>query len=83
MRHSLSLILLLYLVSHCTTPERCGDIYDKVSRDGRYFFILDAKYSLDVSTDNDIASFLPDNRLSGEVTKSVYDAFSIGEEYCQ
>ena len=83
MRHLLSLIIVLLLVSHCTTPEKCGEIYDKVSRDGRYFFILDANYSFDVSTDNDNASFLPDNRLSGEVTRSVYKAFSIGEEYCQ
>jgi hypothetical protein len=26
---------------------------------------------------------LPDNRLSGELTQSIYNAFSIGEEYCQ
>ena len=76
-------MVVLFLVSHCTTPEKCGEIYDKVNRDGRYFFILDPNYSFDVSTENDNASFLPDNRLSGEVTQSVYNEFSIGEEYCQ
>jgi hypothetical protein len=83
MRHLLSFIVVLFLVSHCTTPEKCGEIYDKVNRDGRYFFILDANYSFDVSTENDNASFLPDDRLSGEVSQSVYNTFSIGEEYCQ
>lgn len=83
MRNALSLMVVLFLVSHCTTPEKCGEIYDKVNRDGRYFFILDPNYSFDVSTENDNASFLPDNRLSGEVTQSVYNEFSIGEEYCQ
>lgn len=83
MRHLLSLMVVLFLLSHCTTPEKCGEIYDKVNRDGRYFFILDANYSFDVSTENDNASFLPDNRLSGEVTQNVYNAFSIGDEYCQ
>ena len=79
----LSLMIILFLGSHCTTPEKCGEIYDKVNRDGRFFFILDPNYSFDVSTENDNASFLPDNRLSGEVTQSVYNTFSIGEEYCQ
>ena len=83
MRNALFLMVVLFLVSHCTTPEKCGEIYDKVNRDGRYFFILDPNYSFDVSTENDNASFLPDNRLSGEVTQSVYNEFSIGEEYCQ
>ncbi len=83
MRPVLFIFLFSLFISNCTTPERCGEIFDKVDRDGRYFFILDANYSFDVSTENDNASFLPDNRLSGEVTKSVYDAFSTGEEYCQ
>ena len=83
MRYLLSLMIVLFLGSHCTTPEKCGEIYDKVNRDGRFFFILDPNYSFDVSTENDNASFLPDNRLSGEVTQSVYNVFSIGEEYCQ
>ena len=83
MRYLLSLMIVLFLGSHCTTPEKCGEIYDKVNRDGRFFFILDPNYSFDISTENDKASFLPDNRLSGEVTQSVYNTFSVGEEYCQ
>ena len=83
MRHLLSLMIVLFLVSHCTTPEKCGEIYDKVEQVGRYFFILDANYSYDVSTANDNASFLPDNRLSGEVSQSEFEAYAIGEEYCK
>lgn len=67
----------------CKSDEKCGEIYDKVSRDGRYFFILDPNYSIDVSTPNDNASFLPDNRVSGEVSEAVYNQFEIGQEYCQ
>ena len=47
------------------------------------FFILDANYSFDVSTQDDPTGFFPDNRLSGEVSQAVYNQFSIGEEYCQ
>jgi len=83
MQKQLFILGLLCVFTHCSKPERCGEIYDKITRDGRYFFILDSNYSIDVSTNNDNASFLPDNRLSGEVSKSVYDNHAIGEEYCQ
>lgn len=83
MRQPWFFLLLLIGTIQCTKQEKCGEIYDKVNREGRYFFILDANYSFDVSADNDNASFLPDNRLSGEVTQNVYTSFSIGEEYCQ
>ena len=33
------------------------------------FFILDANYSFDMSTQDDPTGFLPDNRLSGEAVK--------------
>ena len=83
MRLFLFLIVSLFIFTQCKTDEKCGEIYDKVSRDGRYFFILDANYSFDVSTQDDPTGFLPDNRLSGEVNQAVYNQFSIGEEYCQ
>lgn len=78
-----TLVFFLILLTACSENEKCGEIYDKVSREGRYFFIFDANFSFDVSTENDIASFIPDNRLSGEVNESVYNQFSIGEQYCQ
>ncbi len=67
----------------CTKQEKCGTIYDKITQNERYFFILDAAFSYDVSTNNDIASFLPDNRMSGEVSASVYNQYAVGDEYCQ
>lgn len=78
-----SLICFLIFLTACSENEKCGEIYDKINREGRYFFIFDADFSFDVSTANDIASFIPDNRLSGEVNESVYNQFSIGEQYCQ
>lgn len=75
--------LMYCLFIGCKSDEKCGEIYDKVSRDGRYFFILDPNYSIDVSTPNDNASFIPDNRVSGEVNEAVYNQFEIGQEYCQ
>ena len=71
------------LFTQCKPQEKCGEIYDKVSQNGRYFFILDANYSFDVSTQNDPTGSLPDNRLSGEVNRRTYNQFSIGDEYCQ
>lgn len=77
------LFFLALLFLSCKSEEKCGEIYDKVTRNGRFFFILDPAFSLDISTSNDNASFLPDNRVSGEVSQTVYQQFSIGEEYCQ
>lgn len=71
------------LILGCKSDEKCGEIYDKVSRDGRYFLILDPNYSIGISTPNDNTSFLPDNRVSGEVNETVYNQFEIGDEYCQ
>ena len=76
-------IFLMLLFTQCKQQEKCGEIYDKVTQNGRYFFILDANYSFDVSTQNDPTGFLPDNRLSGEVNRATYNQFSIGDEYCQ
>lgn len=76
-------LLFSFAFLSCKSEEKCGEIYDKITRNGRYFFVLDPTFSLDVSTANDNASFLPDNRVSGEVSQSVYEQFSIGEEYCQ
>ena len=76
-------VLLMLLFTQRKQQEKCGEIYDKVIQNGRYFFILDANYSFDVSTQNDPTGFLPDNQLSGEVNRATYNQFSIGDEYCQ
>lgn len=84
MKSQTALLMLLALVFlGCKSDEKCGEIYNKVTQNGRFFFILDPAFSLDVTTSNDNASFLPDNRVSGEVSQAVYQQFSIGEEYCQ
>ena len=79
----IAFFMFFLVFSSCREQEKCGEIYDKISEDGRYFFIFDSNYSFDVSTRNDNASFIPDNRLSGEVSQAIFNQFSIGEEYCQ
>lgn len=83
MKKTIFLFVLVLILSQCSKQEKCGDIYDKIIRDGRFFFILDAAYSLNVSAQNDNASFIPDNRVSGEVSEVIFNQYSIGEEYCQ
>lgn len=75
---SLSLALLC-----CGKQEKCATIYDKITRDGRYFFILDEQFGFNSNEMNDPAAFLPDNRMSGEVTEEVYAKYTVGNEYCQ
>lgn len=73
-----------FLLISCAEEERCGDIIDKITQDGRYFFIFDPNSNLSLPVNgNDSAAGFPDNRLSGEVSRATYDRFSIGEEYCQ
>ena len=52
-------ILLMLLFTQCKPQEKCGEIYDKVTQNGRYFFILDANYSFDVSTQTTPQAFYP------------------------
>ena len=75
---------LSFLLIGCVEDERCGDIIDKISQDGRYFFIFDPNSNLNLTANsNDIEGRLPDNQLSGEVSQASFNQFSIGEEYCQ
>ncbi len=84
MRTICFLFLFSLLSIACSEQERCGDIIDKTAQDGRYFFIFDPNSNLSLPVNgNDLAAGVPDNRLSGEVSRVTYDRFSIGEEYCQ
>jgi len=75
--------LLLMLLVGCAKQEKCATIYDKIERDGRYFFILDEQFGVNSNEVNDPAAFLPDNRMSGEVSSEIYAQYAIGNEYCQ
>ena len=83
MTHPRFLCLLLMLLVGCAKQEKCATIYDKIERDGRYFFILDEQFGFNSNEVNDPATFLPDNRMSGEVSSEVYAQYTIGNEYCQ
>ena len=74
---------LLLLFWQCAPEERCGDIIDKVTINGNYYFVLNAANSVFVGTSDDLTSYLPDGAVSGQVSEAVYNDFSIGEEYCK
>ncbi len=83
MKKLIYLSFLLTLLTSCKKDEKCGEITNKVEVNGRYYFILDPESSINVAPSDDIASYIPDNQVSGEVIQAVYNQFRIGERYCQ
>tara|TARA_B100000768_G_scaffold160030_1_gene159375 strand:- start:65 stop:340 length:276 start_codon:yes stop_codon:yes gene_type:complete len=86
-RLSIISFFALLLAFGCSSDNtRCGDITDKEIVNGKYYFIMNADSNTfnpnSFSANNEIASYIPDNSVSGEVIESVYNSFSIGEEYC-
>ena len=79
---------ILFLISaliSCKKDDKCGVIIDKVIVENRYFFVFDSNDfnqfgGVDI---NQTIYYIPDNRSSGEVSRDVYNNFSIGEEYCK
>jgi|TARA_B110000093_G_scaffold147603_1_gene160192 hypothetical protein len=43
---------------------------------------MNAESNIFNTNNNDLNSYVPDNSVSGEVSESVYNSFSLGEEYC-
>lgn len=76
-------VFLILLFCQCAPEERCGDIIDKVSLNGNFYFVLNAASSVFVGNPEDLTSYLPDGAVSGQVSEEIYNRFSIGEEYCQ
>ena len=76
------LLISIFYVSCESDNSRCGDIIDKQNVNGKYYFILNADSSIFNTNGSEIESYVPDNSVSGEVTESVYNSFSVGEEYC-
>ena len=62
--------------------SRCGDIIDKQIVNAKFYFIMNAESNIFNTNNNDLNSYVPDNSVSGEVSESVYNSFSVGEEYC-
>jgi hypothetical protein len=75
-------LISIFYVSCTSDNSRCGDIIDKQNVSGKYYFILNADSNIFNTNGSEIESYVPDNSVSGEVTESVYNSFSVGEEYC-
>jgi hypothetical protein len=78
------LVFAFTLIS-CEKDDKCGVIIDKVIIENRYYFIFDSDdfNQFGGTGVNETLYYVPDNRSSGEVTRNVYNKFSIGEEYCK
>jgi hypothetical protein len=72
----------IFTISCSSENSRCGDIIDKQIVDGKYYLILNADSAIFNTNGNEIGTYLPDNAVSGEVSQSDYNNFSVGEEYC-
>ncbi len=66
------LIFFILFIFSCTSKKDCGDIAQKFNVDGIYYFALTAFGAADIG---DIYGDV-------EVSKEVYEAFNIGEQYC-
>jgi hypothetical protein len=74
------LFFLFYMLSIlCCSPEKrnCGDIVQKYSKNGKYFFALTA-IGGDSGTDGGPGDVFGDT----EVTKEIYNSYNVGDGYC-
>lgn len=80
------ILLFYFLIGTCicctSDNSRCGEIIDKQIVNGKYYLILNAESAIFNTNSNEPNSFIPDSSVSGEVSASDYNRFSIGEEYC-
>jgi|TARA_B110000259_G_C14017567_1_gene401898 uncharacterized linocin/CFP29 family protein len=74
--------VVFYFFSCQKSNEKCGQIIQKEIIASNYYFILQTdNYINYYNTPQD--STLPDNGVrQGSVSKEIYDAFEIGDEYC-
>ena len=76
------LLISIFCVSCESDNSRCGDIIDKQNVNGKYYFILNADSNIFNTNGGEMDSYVPDNSVSGEVSASIYNSFSVGQEYC-
>jgi len=76
-------LLLMFVFFNCQKEEqRCGQIIQKVNQNDSYYFVLQTdEYSRSYGdfTNPEIAD---DGIRQGSVSKEIYDAFEVGDEYC-
>ena len=76
------LLFSVFWVGCTSDNSRCGDIIEKQIVNGKYYFILNADSNIFNTNGGEMDSYVPDNSVSGEVSASIYNSFSVGQEYC-
>jgi hypothetical protein len=74
--------LLIFLISFsCSEDEECVIIRDKAEELDSYYFYFSTNY-LPISQSNNMLGGIDSRYGSGKVSKSTYDKYNIGDEYC-
>ena len=77
MKKLILLLLFIPLVS-CLEKQSCGEIVQKYTDNGKYYFAMRA---IGGSSGNDDIGG-GDVFGDAEVSKKIYESFKVGEEYC-
>jgi hypothetical protein len=70
--------VLLFLLISCGDDRDCGEIVQKFTQDGKYYFAMIAFGGSSSSDDPSGGNVYGDT----EVTLETYNSHNIGEEYC-
>jgi len=71
--------VLFFLLISCGDDRNCGEIVQKFTENGKYYFAMIA-FGGSSSNSNDPSG--GDVFGDAEVTLEVYNSFNIGDEYC-
>jgi len=85
-RNTLTLFIAIAYSSlfwSCENKEECIQIVEKQIIGGNYYFYWDNDdyYRYSTAGDPNVTGTM-DNYRSGQVSKAIYDTFSVGETYC-
>ena len=70
--------VLFFLLISCGDDRNCGEIVQKFTQDGKYYFAMIAFGGSSSSDDPSGGNVYGDT----EVTLEIYNSHNIGEEYC-
>ncbi len=71
--------VLLFLLISCGDDRNCGEIVQKFTENGKYYFAMIAFGGSSSNSDDPSGG---DVFGDAEVTLEVYNSFNIGDEYC-
>ncbi len=82
MKKGIILVLGLGFIQCQKENDKCGQIIQKVNREGIYYFVLQTDENVHYySTPNNFN--IPDDGIrQGIVSKETYDSYAVGNNYC-